>query len=168
MFELKSELQELVRDWGVFMALKSTESRALVFSYRNIFSKALFRCPHYEFENLISQIDAVDVLAPEFTASGLWYEAAKRVAYRTPFAPNPGIRKIEVNRQYDLFFAICGQPSDLIMADAAFDWRRSCKTSVCLIDEFWISEIKACRNLLRLLDKFDVVALYYRQTVDAV
>lgn len=150
------------------MILKSAEPRALVFSYRNIFSSALFRCPHYEFEDVISQVDSVDFLAPKFTASGLWYETAKRVAYRTPFVPNPGITKIEAKRRYDLFFAICGQPSDLIMADAAFDWRSTCKVSVCLIDEFWISEIKACRNLLRLLNKFDVVALYYKQTLDAI
>ena len=150
------------------MILKSEEPRGLVFSYRNIFSNALFRCPHYEFEDVISQIDSVDFVAPTFSASGLWYETAKRIAYRTPFAPNPGIKKIDTKRRYDFFLAICGQPSDLITADAAFDWRSTCKTSVCLIDEFWITEIKACRHLLRLLNKFDVVALYYRQTVDAI
>ena len=148
--------------------LESSDPRALVFSYRNIFRNAMFRCPHYEFEDLISQVDSVDLLAPEFSASGFWYNVAKRAAYRSPFAPNPGIKRIEVKKRYDLFFAICGQPSDLVMANAALDWRSSCKVSVCLIDEFWISEIKACRNLLRLLDKFDVVALYYRQTVDAL
>jgi len=150
------------------MTLESSESRTLVFSYRNIFGNALFRCPHYEFEGVISQVDSVDLLAPKFTASGLWYNFAKRVAYRSPFSPNPGIKKIEAKKRYDLFFAICGQPSDLTMVNAAFDWKSSCGISVCLIDEFWISEIKACRNLLRLLDKFDVVALYYKQTVDAV
>lgn len=150
------------------MTFESSEPRTLVWSYRNIFRNALFRCPHYEFEGVISQLDSVDLLAPKFTASGLWYDVAKRAAYRSPFAPNPGIKKIEGKRRYDLFFAICGQPSDLIMANAAFDWRSSCRVSVCLIDEFWISEINACRNLLRLLDKFDVVALYYSQTVEAV
>jgi hypothetical protein len=150
------------------MKVESSEARTLVFSYRSIFRNAMFRCPHYEFENLISQMDSVDLLAPEFTAAGRWYNLAKRAAYRTAFAPNPGIKKIEAKKRYDLFFAVCGQPSDLIIANAAFDWRASCRVSVCLIDEFWISEIKACRNLLRLLDKFDVVALYYRQTVDAL
>lgn len=150
------------------MIQKSAEPRGLVFSYRNIFSNALFRCPHFEFEDVISQVDSVDFIAPKFTASGLWYEAAKRIAYRTPYAPNPGITKVETKKHYDVFFAICGQPSDLITANAAFDWRNSCGLSVCLIDEFWITEIKACRNLLRLLDKFDVVALYYKQTVDAI
>lgn len=128
----------------------------------------MFRCPHYEFEGIISEVDSADLLAPEFTASGLWYNVAKRVAYRSSISLNPGIKKLEGKKSYELFFAICGQPSDLIIADAAFDWKRSCRVSVCLIDEFWISEIKACRNLLRLLDKFDIVALYYRQTVDAI
>jgi glycosyl transferase family 1 len=150
------------------MIIQTAEPRVLVFSYRNIFSNALFRCPHYEFEDVISQVDSVDLLAPEFSASGLWYNVAKRAAYHSPYSPNPGIKKVEAKKHYDLFFAICGQPSDLVIANAAFDWKSSCKVSVCLIDEFWISEIKACRNLLHLLDKFDVVALYYRQTVDAV
>lgn len=150
------------------MISKSPEPRALVFSYRNIFSKAMFRCPHYEFEDVISQVDSSELLAPEFTPSGLRYNLAKRAAYRTPFSPNPGIERIEGKNRYDLFFAICGQPSDLVTANAAFDWRRSCRVSVCLIDEFWITEINACRNLLRLLDKFDVIALYYRQTVEPV
>jgi glycosyltransferase involved in cell wall biosynthesis len=161
-------VEEILGDRGAGMMKESAEPRTLVFSYRNIFSNALFRCPHYEFEDVISQVDSVDVLAPKFTASGFWYDTAKRVAYHSPFSPNPGIKKIEAKKRYDLFFALCGQPSDLIMANAALDWRTSCRVSVCLIDEFWISEIKACRNLLRLLDKFDVVALYYRQTVDAI
>ncbi len=110
----------------------------------------------------------MDLLAPEFTPSGLRYSLAKRAAYLLPFAPNPGIKKIEGKRRYDVFLAICGQPSDLITANAAFDWKKSCRVSVCLIDEFWVKEINACRHLLHLLDKFDVVALYYRQSVEPI
>ena len=148
------------------MISKSSESRALVFSYRNIFSNALFRCPHYEFEDVISRVDSVDLLAPKFTPSGLWYKVAKKAAYRLPFAPNPGIKRTEAKKRYDLFFAICGQPSDLVTANAAFDWKGHCRVSVCLIDEFWAKEIDSCRNLLHLLDRFDVIALYYNQTVE--
>src|SRR5262249_20360433 len=98
----------------------------------------------------------------------LRYNFAKKLAYHSPLAPNPGIEKIEGKKSYDLFFAICGQPSDLITANAAFDWRKHCKISVCLIDEFWITEIEACRHLLSLLEKFDIVALYYSQTVEEI
>ena len=31
--------------------------RVLIFSLRNTFPKALFRCPHYEFEDIICEID---------------------------------------------------------------------------------------------------------------
>ena len=150
------------------MILGSSEPRVLVFSYRNIFRNALFRCPHYEFEDVISHVDSVELLAPEFTPSGLRYSLAKIAAYRLPFAPNPGIKRSEAKKRYDLFFAICGQPSDLITASAAFDWKRSCGVSVCLIDEFWAKEINACQHLLHLIDKFDVIALYYRQSVESV
>jgi len=128
----------------------------------------MFRCPHYEFEDVISQVESSELLAPDFTPGGFRYNFAKRVAYHSPFSPNPGIKRIEGDDRYDLFFAVCGQPSDLIIVDAAFDWRRHCRASVCLIDEFWITEINGCQNLLRLLDKFDVVALYYRQSVEPV
>ncbi len=150
------------------MILQSREPRALVFSYRNIFSNALFRCPHYEFEDVISQVDSIELLAPKFTPSGLRYNFAKKTAYRSPFSPSPGIKRFEPKRHYDLFFAVCGQPSDLVTANAAVDFKKCCDVSVCLIDEFWITEINACRNLLRLLDKFDVIALYYRQSVEPI
>jgi hypothetical protein len=150
------------------MILESSDPRTLIFSYRNIFSNAVFRCPHYEFEDVISQVDSVELLAPKFTPSGVWYNLAKRAAYRLPFAPNPGIKRIEGKRRYDLFFAICGQPSDLITANAAFDWKKSCRVSVCLIDEFWVKEINRCQHLLHLLSKFDVIALYYSQSVEPV
>jgi len=67
-----------------------------------------------------------------------------------------------------LFFAICGIPSDLLVVDAAVNWRRLCSASVCLIDEFWARQIAEYRSFLRILDKFDVVMLYYSQSVQSV
>jgi hypothetical protein len=39
--------------------------RVLIFSLRNIFGKALNRCPHYEFEDIICEIDSAELLAPK-------------------------------------------------------------------------------------------------------
>jgi len=38
-----------------------------------------------------------------------------------------------------------------------------CRTSVCLLDELWINDIATHRHFLRVLEKFDVVMLYYSQ-----
>jgi len=78
---------------------------------------------------------------------------------------NPGIRKIRNHAHYDVFFAVCGYPTDLLMADAAIDWRNHCTTSVCMIDELWAKEIPLYRHFFRILKKFDLVVLYYSQTV---
>ena len=72
--------------------------RVLIFSLRNIFSKALFRCPHYEFEDIICEIDSADLLAPEVDPSSTRYTFAKRLAYHAPIALNPGIQECQQKR----------------------------------------------------------------------
>src|SRR5882762_1607768 len=142
-----------------------SKPRVLLFSQRNILGKYLFRCPHFEFENVISQIDSVEMLAPQADASSLRNDFAARMAYHAPVWPNPGIRKIRGHDHYDVFFAVCGYATDLLMVDAAIDWRNHCTTSVCMIDELWAKEIPHYRHFFRILKKFDLVVLYYSHTV---
>lgn len=139
--------------------------RVLIFSLRNIFGKALFRCPHYEFEDIICEIDSAELLAPKVDASSRRSSSAIRLAYHTPLILNPGIQKIPSNKHYDIFFTICGYPQDLIMFNAIGNVKDFCRTSVCLLDELWVSEIVKQRHFLRILAKFDLVMLYYSQTV---
>ena len=139
--------------------------RVLIFSLRNIFGKALFRCPHYEFEDIICAIDSADLLAPEVDPSSTRYTFATRLAYHAPIALNPGIRRIPAKTHYDIFFTICGLPQDLLMVNAVSNLRDICRTSVCLVDELWVKEMFKHRHFLRILAKFDVVMLYYSQTV---
>src|SRR5262249_44073696 len=83
-------------------------------------------------------------------------------------ALNPGIVPIRLQRSYDLFFAVCGAPGDLLMVNAVRNWRDFCKTSVCLLDELWLTQMENCRHFLRILERFDLVILYYGQSVDAL
>lgn len=147
------------------MGTQPHKPRVLLFSQRNIFGKEMFRFPHYEFENLISQIDSVELVAPKADPSSLRYKFAKQFRYHVPISPNPGIQRIRFKQHYDLFFAVCGTPKDLLMVDAVGNWRDNCKSSVCLIDEFWANQIAPYHSFLRILEKFDVVMLYYSQTV---
>jgi hypothetical protein len=76
------------------------------------------------------------------------------------------MEKTSVSGVYDLFFAICGSPTDLMRVAALGNWRAKCDRAVCLIDELWLTEMAAYANFLRMLDKFDLVMLYYSQTVE--
>ena len=139
----------------------------LIFSLRNIFGKALFRCPHYEFEDIICEIDSAELLAPELDPSSTRSTFAMRLAYHAPVTLNPGIRRIPAKTHYDIFFTICGlaSPYDLLMVNAVSNVRDMCRTSVCLVDELWVKQMFKHRHFLRILAKFDVVMLYYSQTV---
>ena len=139
--------------------------RVLMFSLRNIFGKALNRCPLYEFEDIICEIDSVDLLAPKLDPSSRRASLATRLAYRTPVITlNPGIARPPLNGPYDLLVAICAWPQDLIMFNAVSSLKDICKTSVCVLDEFWLKEIPKNRHFLPILAKFDVVVRLQSKT----
>jgi len=139
--------------------------RVLIFSLRNIFGRALFRCPHFEFEDLICEIDSAELLAPKLDPSSLRSGLATRLVYHAPVRLNPGLQRASAKGQYDILFTICGYPQDLIMFNAVDNLRAVCRTSVCLLDELWIKDIAKHRYFLPILAKFDFVMLYYSQTV---
>lgn len=147
------------------MTTRPSSPRVLLFSQRNILGRHLFRCPHFEFENIISQVDSVELLAPQADASSFRSNFTKRMAYHLPLLFNPGIQRIRSQGHYDLFFAVCGYPTDLLMVDAALNWRDHSTMSACLIDELWAREILLNRHMFSILKKFDVIFLYYSQTV---
>src|SRR5260370_23157780 len=95
-----------------------SKPRVLIFSLRNIFGKGVFRWPHYEFEDIICDIDSVVLLATEVDASNMRSTFATRLAYHAPVMLNPGIRRIPAKTRYDIFFTICGFPQDLLMVNA--------------------------------------------------
>src|SRR6478609_6849159 len=122
------------------MNARSAEPRVLIFSLRNIFPTALFRCPHYEFEDIICEIDSAELWAPTLDAKSLRSTFAMRLAFHAPITLNPGIRGIPAKTDYDLFFAICGgiaTPYDLLMLNAVGNAKDKCRTSICLVDELW-------------------------------
>lgn len=143
-------------------------ARVLLFSQRHL-HPALYRCPHREFEDVISEVDGVDLVAPQVARPYNWrYRIAKRIAYHSPVSLNPGVPKTKIEKKYDLLFTICGTPSDLLFLDAIENWQEVAKTSVCLMDELWVKSLPAYKWFLKILAKFDFIVLYYSQSVDAV
>src|SRR5262245_43834831 len=119
----------------VSMDTQPGKPRVLIFSLRNIYPKALFRCLHYEFEDIICTIDSADLWAPEVDPSSTRYTFAQRVAYHAPIALNPGIRRMPQKAHYDIFLTICGLPEELLLHNAVIsNLRDICRTSVCLVD----------------------------------
>jgi glycosyltransferase involved in cell wall biosynthesis len=150
------------------MVSQPSKPRALIYSQRNIFGNALFRCPHFEFEDIICEIDSAELLAPELDPHSARSQLAMRLAYHAPIRLNPGIRAKPAGAQYDLFFTVCGGlafPIDFLLLDAVSEARDLCRASVCLVDELWVKQMYRHRHFLRALEKFDVVMLYYSQTV---
>jgi hypothetical protein len=144
---------------------ESGKPRVLIFSLRNIFGKELFRCPHFEFEDIICEIDSADLLAPKVDPSSTRSSFATRLGFHAPVLLNPGIQRVSAKKHYDIFFTMCGHPQDLIMFNAISNVTDNCAISVCLLDELWVKEIAHRRYFLPILAKFDVVMLYYSQTV---
>jgi glycosyltransferase involved in cell wall biosynthesis len=142
--------------------------RTLIFSQRNLSASQPYRCAHFEFEDVISMVDRVKVLAPRIDASNRQYLFAKRLGYHTPLKIHPGVENIQLQSDYDVFFAMCGNPTDLLRISAVEDWRNHCKKAVCLIDEVWVKQIASYRRYLEMLKKFDLVVLYYKHSVEPI
>jgi hypothetical protein len=143
--------------------------RILMVSQRNFHPNDLWRCPHYEFEDIVCQIDSVELLTPMPNkyyniSSGI----AKFVKNNSMISVYPGISKIKLTKNYDILFLFCSFPYDFLNINLANNWRDYCKYSVCLVDEIWVKDILDQKGLLKLLSNFDHVMLYYSQSVKAV
>jgi hypothetical protein len=147
------------------METQPDKARVLIFSFRNIFGNAHFRCPQFEFEDTICKIDSAELFAPKVDPANWRFSFATQLAYHAPITLNPGIPELPQKGPYDILFTICAFPQDLLAFSGVSDFRNICKTSVCLVDELWINDIAKHRHFLRILEKFDVVMLYYSQTV---
>ena len=143
--------------------------RALIFSQRNIRGGDVWRCPLYEFEDTICQIDSAEILAPKpRERSKLYSKIANNHARVASIFPKPGIPKITLKNSYDILFVVCSFIKDLKDFDVVQNWKDCCRVSICLIDEIWVKSLPGKREYLKILAQFDYVFLYYSQSVKAV
>src|SRR5581483_11256439 len=80
----------------------------------------------------------------------------------------PGLTRVRLTRDYELFVAVCANYWDLLYLNAIDGWKDRCRTSVCWLDEMWLSEIPRYKYWLHVLQRFDHVFLGYEGSVDAV
>ena len=148
---------------------KPTDPRVCLFSQRNL-QGLVSRCPSYEFEDVLCEIDRVDLLAPEPSPSHrVAQKLSNRLARHASIASlNPGIKKLRLENNYDLFFANCLIPTDLLSLNALEGWKQCCRTAVCWLSELWGCELHKLKGHLKILSQFDYIILTCSASVQPV
>jgi hypothetical protein len=148
------------------------DSRILVLSEREVQHHVAYSCL-YEFEDIISHLDAVDLYAPPepFDRSIQVYKWVKRFTRSWRFAnavrPNPNA--IRLNQDYDLFFVILANPEKVLNIDSIRNWRKRSKKAVCYLVEAWQTYIdQGWKPLLEFLKEFDHIFLGVHHAVETV
>lgn len=140
---------------------RAPEPRILMPTCRN-FTRRAFRCGLYEAQDVLVDIDNVDLICLEQGWGGrvdqswlrlpLYHDISRKLMF-----VNPGLQRVRLTREYDLFVAVCQDYTDLPYINAIDGWRKHCKSSVCLIDEMWAAMIPGYKYWLHALDQFDYI-----------
>lgn len=148
---------------------QSLKARICMPTMRSI-SREVFQGGLYEAQDVLAETDNVDLIDLQtgrgFRLRDRWQ---RRLLFRGVFPSlayvNPGLQRVQLAQDYDLFIAVCNNSWDLMYVNAIEGWKERCKTSVCWLDEIWAADIPACRDLLRGLRRFDHVFLNSLSTV---
>lgn len=97
---------------------------------------------------------------PSWLRLPLYHDMSKKLMF-----VNPGLRKVRLTQDYDLFVAVFQNYWDLPYINAIHEWRNHSKTSVCWIDEIWTSSIPGYKYWLHALSQFDYVFVGCRGSV---
>jgi hypothetical protein len=138
------------------------------------FKKNAYRCGLYEAQDVLVEIDDVDMIRLDTTTWGAWLGEywLRRPLYhdissKLIFA-NPGLRRVRLSKDYEVFIAVCASFWDLPYINAIERWRDHCKIGVCWLDELWVSDIANYKYWLPALRQFDYVFVGCRGTVSAL
>jgi hypothetical protein len=133
--------------------------------------REVYHCGHYEAQDVLVEADDVDLVCLEPGRGYKFRESWQRrlmfrdISGRAVFA-NPGLNKVTLTREYDLFIARCQTEKDLPHVNAIEGWKDRCKTSVCWIEEMWAAAIPSAKHWIHALSQFDYVFTSYLGTVE--
>jgi Glycosyl transferases group 1 len=137
------------------------------------FKKKAFYCAQYEAQDVLLDVDDVDLIHLEPGRGYKFKEAWQRrllfrdVTRKLIFA-NPGLHKVRLDQEYDLFLVMCQMEHDFLDISAIEGWQDHCKTSVCWISEMWAARIPLCKYWIHSLRRFDHVFVSARGSVAAL
>jgi hypothetical protein len=133
------------------------------------FTKKVFQCGLYEAQDVLTQIDDVDLIHLEpgngfrikegWQRRLLYHDVSRRLVFR-----NPGLKKVRLTHDYDLFVVSCQTYWDFLYLSAIEGWKDHCKTSVVWIDELWAAAIPLYKYWLHALRQFDHIFVGYSGT----
>ena len=137
------------------------------------FARTAFASGYYEAEDVLRETDRVDLLELEpgtaFPLRRKWHSRLlKRDVTWGLTHVNPGLRRVRVPREYDLFVCLCPLTRDLLYVNAIDGWKDRCRRSVCVLDELWAADAVASERYLHILKRFDFVFLGMKGSVGAV
>ena len=133
-------------------------------------SREAYQCGLYEAQDVLAETDDVDLIdlqsGPGFRSRERWQRRLLVQGMSLNLASmNPGLRKVRVTQDYDLFIAVCQNLWDLLHLNAIEGWQERCKISVCWLGEIWASDIAVCPALVHRLRRFDHVFVNSQETV---
>jgi len=145
------------------------EARICLFSQRHL-QRLVSRCVDYEFEDVICEVDDVELLACEpYRYFNFSQKVVNKIAKYVSIAElNPGLRRLRLKNDYDLFVVVCMFPRDLLAINAIKGWKESCRTSICWLDEIWSANLNALKGHMKILSQFDYIVLNCSQSVGPV
>lgn len=149
----------------------SDAPRSLIVSLRANNSE-VWRCPVYEFEDLIAGFESADIvsLKPQAVSSNLRRIGLKLVERQTAgrWTLAPRYRPVKDTR-YDLALFSCGNVWDLMTRTGRIqDFTRLADFSVCYIHELWASRLPLKKEFIQRLQQFDAIFLAAANTVDGL
>ena len=137
------------------------------------FKKNAYRCGLYEAQDVLVEIDDVDLIELDMSWGG-WFDetSLRRPLYHDVFSKliflNPGLKKVKLSRDYDMFIVVCATFEDLPYINAIERWQDHCKVSVCWLDELWVADLQNYKYWLPALARFDHVFVGLKDTVFAL
>lgn len=134
-------------------------------------AKMPYHCGLYEAQDVLAEIDDVDLIlfepGPGFPLRERWH---RRLVFhdvsRQLVFVNPGLRKVRLTRNYDLFVAVCQSYRDLLHLSAIEGWGDHCERSICWIDEMWAAHLPRYKYWLHILKRFDHVFVDCKSSVE--
>ena len=138
-----------------------------------LFKKKTFLCGHYEAQDVLQEVDDVNLIClepgPHYKFKEQWqrrllfHDFSGKLIYQ-----NPGLKKVRLTQEYDVFVAACQYNHDFLHINAIEGWKDHCKVSVCWIDEFWAAEIPEYEHWVQALRKFDHVFVASQGAVESL
>jgi hypothetical protein len=156
-----------------FNSISHEKSRILLVSMREI-TNLVALCNLYEFEDMISEMNTVDMLKLLTPDDGVMRKIYKLTKYLTNSKPLaeflvPAINPYFFSQEYELFFPTFNFPFELFALHSFKNWRQKCNKAVCYIAEFWESYLQPSHlYFLEFLKDFDHIFVGTKNSTEAI